>query len=115
MEQTSFTYDRELEVNGGSNTDWTLAQSPVSSFDQDVFVWCGRTLRGEVTGHEGQRPVDSSKVPKRENHDRTCPVSADQTLSSKVTGRWGSRVRSTSVRFQRGKIVTERVQSQLKH
>ena len=23
MEQTSFTYDRELEVNGGSNTDWT--------------------------------------------------------------------------------------------
>ena len=25
MEQTSFTYDRELEVNGGSNTDRTLA------------------------------------------------------------------------------------------
>ena len=25
MEQTSFTYDRELEVNGGSNTDQTLA------------------------------------------------------------------------------------------
>ena len=24
MEQTSFTYDRELEVNGGSNTDRTL-------------------------------------------------------------------------------------------
>ena len=25
MEQTSFTIDRELEVNGGSNADWTLA------------------------------------------------------------------------------------------
>ena len=25
MEQTSFTYDGELEVNGGSNTDQTLA------------------------------------------------------------------------------------------
>ena len=25
MEQTSFTYDQELEVNGGSNTDRTLA------------------------------------------------------------------------------------------
>ena len=25
MEQTSFTYDRELEVNGGSNADRTLA------------------------------------------------------------------------------------------
>ena len=25
MEQTSFTHDRELKVNGGSNTDRTLA------------------------------------------------------------------------------------------
>ena len=50
MEQTSFTYDRELEVNAGSNTDRTLTQGPVSSFDQGDFVWHDRTLRGEVTG-----------------------------------------------------------------
>ena len=29
---------------------------------------------------EGQRPVDSSKVPKRENPDRTRPVNANRTL-----------------------------------
>ena len=29
---------------------------------------------------EGQRPVDSGKVPKRENPDRTRPVNADRTL-----------------------------------
>ena len=50
MEQTSFTYDRELEVNGGSNTDRTLALGPVSSFDQGEVIWRGQTLRGEVTG-----------------------------------------------------------------
>ena len=32
-------------------SDWTLAQSPVSSFDQGEIVWCDQTLRGEVTGH----------------------------------------------------------------
>ena len=31
--------------------DRTLAQSPVSSFDQGDFVWCDQTLRNEVTGH----------------------------------------------------------------
>ena len=50
MEQTLFTYDRELEVNGGSNIDRTLAQGPVSSFDQGEIVWRDRTLRDEVTG-----------------------------------------------------------------
>ena len=54
MEQTSFTYDRELEVNGGSNTDRTLAQGPISSFDQGDCVWRDRTLRGHVTGRSGQ-------------------------------------------------------------
>ena len=64
MEQTSFTYVRELEVNGGSNTDRTLApvgpdagsgrtgrwlQGPVSSFDRVEQVWCDRTLSGRVT------------------------------------------------------------------
>ena len=39
MEQTSFTYDRELEVNGESNVDRTMAQSPVSSFDQGEVIW----------------------------------------------------------------------------
>ena len=33
-----------------------------------------------VPDAEGQRPVDSSKVPKRENLDRTRPVNADRTL-----------------------------------
>ena len=33
-----------------------------------------------VLDAEGQRPVDSSKVPKRENPDRTRPVNADRTL-----------------------------------
>ena len=58
MEQTSFTYDRELEVNGGQiligrwlRGDRTLAQSLISSFDQGEIVWCDQTLRGEVTGH----------------------------------------------------------------
>ena len=30
--------------------DWTLAQSPVSSFDQGDFIWCDQMLKGEVTG-----------------------------------------------------------------
>ena len=71
-----------MEVNGGSNADQTLAQSPVSSFDQGEIVWCDRTLRGERPDAGCQRLVDSSKVPERENHDRTRPVSADWTLSS---------------------------------
>ena len=65
MEQTSFTYDPELEVNGWSNAERTLApvgpdagssrtgrwlQGPVSSFDQGDCVWCDRTLNGRVTG-----------------------------------------------------------------
>ena len=39
LEQTSFTYDCELEVNGWSNADRTLVQSPVSSFDQGEVIW----------------------------------------------------------------------------
>ena len=69
--------------------DQTLAQSPVSSFDQGEVVWCDRTLRGERPNAGCQRPdarcerlVDSSKVSERENRDRTCPVSADRTLAS---------------------------------
>ena len=55
-------------------SDRTLAQSLVSSFDQGDFVWCDRTLRGERPGAGCQRPVDSSKVLERENRDRTRPV-----------------------------------------
>ena len=62
--------------------DRTLAQCPVSLFDQGDFVWCNRTLRDERSDAGCQLPVDSSKVSERENRDRTCPVSADQTLSS---------------------------------
>ena len=54
--------------------DRTLAQSPVSSFDQGEIVWCDWTLRGERPDARCQRPVDSSKVPQRENHDQTHPV-----------------------------------------
>ena len=62
--------------------DRTLAQSPVSSFDQGEIVWCDRTLRGERPDAGCQRPVDSSKVLERKNLDRTRPVSADRTLAS---------------------------------
>ena len=61
-------------MNGGSNVDQTLAQSPVSSFDQGEIVWRDRTLRGERPDAEGQRSIDSSKVPERENCDRTRSV-----------------------------------------
>ena len=62
--------------------DRTLAQSPISSFDQGEVVWCDWTLRGERPDAGCQRPVNSRKVPERENHDRTRLVSADRTLSS---------------------------------
>ena len=62
--------------------DRTLAQSLVSSFDQGDFVWCDRTLRGERSDAGCQRPIDSTKVLERENHDRTRSVSADRMLSS---------------------------------
>ena len=55
-------------------SDWTLAQSPVSSFEQGEIVWRDQTLRGERSDAGCQRLVDSSKVPERENHDRTRPV-----------------------------------------
>ena len=51
--------------------DQTLAQSPVSSFDQGEIVWCDPTLRGERPDAGCQRLVDSSKVLERENRDRT--------------------------------------------
>ena len=60
--------------------DRTLAQSPVSSFDQGEVVWRDRTLTVERSDAEGQRPADSSKVPERENPDRMRSVSADRTL-----------------------------------
>ena len=69
-------------MNGGSNADRTLAQSLVISFDQSKIAWLDRTLRGEWADDECQRPVDSSKVLERENHDRTRPVSTDRALSS---------------------------------
>ena len=63
-----------------SNADRTLAQSPVSSFDQGEVVWCNRTLRGERPDARCQRPVDSSKVPEEKIYDWTRPVSTDRTL-----------------------------------
>ena len=54
--------------------DQTLAQSLVNSFDQGEIVWRDRTLRGERPDAGCQHSVDSSKVPERENHDRTRSV-----------------------------------------
>ena len=58
MEQTSFTYDRELEVNGGSNADRTLApvrpdaDRRVQSVHLTEVIAFGATGRwsGQVTG-----------------------------------------------------------------
>ena len=82
-------------------SDRTLAQSPVYSFDQGEIVWCDRTLRGERLDTGCQRPVDSSKVPERENRDRTRPVSANwmlpasgHTVNSRVRGCTDQSVRS---------------------
>ena len=74
MEQTSFTYDRELEVNGGSGMTgrWRRVQS----------VHLTKVIAFGLPDAESLRPVDSSKVPERENYDRTRPVSADRTLPS---------------------------------
>ena len=58
MEQTSFTYVRELEVNGGSNADQTLAPMrpdagrrvrSVHLIKEIVFGATGR-WSGQVTG-----------------------------------------------------------------
>ena len=58
MEQTSFIYDRELEVNGGSNADRTLASvrpdagRRVRSVHLTKEIASGATRRwsGQVTG-----------------------------------------------------------------
>ena len=39
-----------------------------------------------VPDAKGQRPVDSSKVPERENRDQTRPVSAGHTVNTGVQG-----------------------------
>ena len=82
--------------------DRTLVQSPVGSFDQGEIIWCDQTLRGERPNAGCQRPVDSSKVPERENRDRTHPVGANWTLSYVwsqlkhwVSGRTDRSVQST--------------------
>ena len=48
---------------------------------------------------EGQRPVDSSKVPERENPDRTRSVNADRTLIRfrLLTGRYSASDRTLGV------------------
>ena len=51
MEQISFTYDRELEVNGGSNADQTLA--PVRS-DTDRRVWSVYLIKQIAFGATGR-------------------------------------------------------------
>ena len=48
---------------------------------------------------EGQRLVDSSKVPERENHDQTHPINADRTLIrfQLLTGRCSASDRTLGV------------------
>ena len=52
-----------------------------------------------VPDAEGQRLVDSSKVPKRENPNRTRPVNADRTLITfrLLTGRYSASDRTLEV------------------
>ena len=52
-----------------------------------------------VPDAEGQRPINSSKVPKKENPDRTCPVNADRTLIrfQLLTGRCSASDRTLEV------------------
>ena len=52
-----------------------------------------------VPNTEGQHPVDSSKVPERENPDRTRPVNADRTLIKfrLLTGRCSASDRTLEV------------------
>ena len=67
----------------------------VRSVHLTKVIASGLTGRCEVMSPdaEGQRPIDSSKVLERENHDRTRPVSANQTLAASGhtvnTGVWG--------------------------
>ena len=88
LEQTSFTYDRELEVNGGSNTDRTLAPVRPDAGRRVRSVYLTEENKSGVIGRRkvmgpdagGQRPVDSSKGPDLRKCDRTRPVSGDRTL-----------------------------------
>ena len=88
MEQTSFTNDRELEVNGWSNTDWTLAPVRPDAGHRVWLVHLTEEIKSGVTGRwevmrpdaEGQRPVDSSKGQDLRKCDRTRPVDTDRTL-----------------------------------
>ena len=80
-------------MNGGSNDRsdaglvvierWKV--SLVSSFDQLKSSGIDRTLSESGPNFGCQRLVNSREVPKRLFHDRTHPVSADQTLNSEVT------------------------------
>ena len=88
MEQTSFTHDRELKVNGGSNTDRVLAPVRPDAGRRVRSVHLIKGLRSvrpdagvvKLPDAERQRPVDSSKVPEKRICDRTRPVSTDRTL-----------------------------------
>ena len=78
-------------------SDRTLAQSPVSSFDQGEIVWCDWTLRGERPDDGCPRPVDTSKVLERENRDRTLAASGHTVITGfrgVVTGASGQHDRS---------------------
>ena len=50
MEQTSITYDRELEVNGGSNTDRTLALVRPDAGRRVRLVHLTEEIKSGVTG-----------------------------------------------------------------
>ena len=50
MDQTSFTNDRELEVNGGSKTDWTLAPVQPDAGRRVRSVHLTKEIASGVTG-----------------------------------------------------------------
>ena len=76
---------------------WSVHLIKVKSFGSD------QTLRGEWPDAEGQRPVDSNKVPERENHNRTCSVNADRMLANVRSHfkHWSSGCTDRSVRSPR--------------
>ena len=85
MEQSSFTHDRELKVNGGSNTDRTLAAG------SGQFIWLRRTsLVWPDAGRSCDRTLGACV--------RSTPVRV-QTWES-VTGPWVSSIRSITVSIQ---------------
>ena len=67
-------------MNGGSNTDRTLAPVRPDAGRRVRSVHLIKRLRSVRPDAERQLPVDSGKVPEKGICDRTRPFSTDQTM-----------------------------------